>query len=128
MSFAPTPPPPQYPPARSFGSKPPKVQAIAIMTTAGGGVAILFVLIDILFALICCITIVAVPYGIVVAVFALMKGIKLLNDHNQTETAPYNVAIMQIINIISLDVVNLVLGIITLVFLSDPEVKKYYRP
>jgi hypothetical protein len=34
---------------------------------------------------------------------------------------------MQIVNIINFDVVNCVLGIVILVFLSDPEVKAYYQ-
>ena len=34
---------------------------------------------------------------------------------------------MQIINIINCDMVNLTLGIITLVFLNDPEVRDHLR-
>jgi hypothetical protein len=34
---------------------------------------------------------------------------------------------MQIVNIINCDVVNLTLGIITLVFLNDPEVREHLR-
>jgi hypothetical protein len=34
---------------------------------------------------------------------------------------------MQIINIINLDVVNCAMGIISLVFLNEPEVRRYFR-
>ena len=37
------------------------------------------------------------------------------------------IAIMQIVNIINCDMVNLTLGIITLVFLNDPEVRDHLR-
>ena len=37
------------------------------------------------------------------------------------------IAIMQIVNIINCDMVTLTLGIITLVFLNDPEVRDHLR-
>ena len=120
-------PPPLLHGEKSFDDEPGSIKAIAIMTTVGGGVAILFAVIDLFLALFCCVTILTAPYSIVVGVLALMKGIRLLNDRNRAESAPYTTAIMQIINIVSLDFVNLALGIVILVLLSTPEVKNYYR-
>lgn len=68
------------------------------------------------------------PYfGIVMGILAIVKGSKLLGDHQGMEGAPTGIAIMQIINIINCDVMNMVLGIIVLVFLNSPECQVYYR-
>jgi hypothetical protein len=105
--------------------KPGKVQAIAIMTLAGG-----------IIALLCglawastCIGLVLPPtyYSFVLGVMAIIKGSNLLGDSAYRESPPRAIAIMQIINILSLDVINVVLGIVTLVFLNDPAVKAYFR-
>ena len=43
------------------------------------------------------------------------------------DAAPRTIAIMQIINVVNCDTINVVLGILILVFLNDEEVKAYYR-
>jgi hypothetical protein len=114
-----------YPPPA--GQQPGKVQAIAIMTIVGGCMAFMSVFASIGLASACCVPILFVPYNITLGVLALVKGIQLVNDREGLQSPPTAVAIMMIINIISLDVVNLVMGILILVFLSDPEVKRFYR-
>jgi hypothetical protein len=107
--------------------KPGKVLAIAILTLVGGCLAALWALIDLFMAFGLCFTVLFVPYEIVLAVLAIMKGINLLGPNAQAESPPRTTAIMQIINIITCDVANLVMGIVVLVFCNDPEVKAYLR-
>jgi hypothetical protein len=137
------PPPPReddYPdeaPSRRRRTKPGKVQAIAIMTLVGGILAIINSVMVLGYAglfgaasfgigLVCCLW----PgpyYGLVVGIMATVKGSQLLGDKAHLQPAPKTIAIMQIINIINLDVPNCVMGIITLVFLNEPEVHRYFR-
>jgi len=58
---------------------------------------------------------------------AIVKGSQLLGQNDQFQAPPNAIAIMMIINIICCDFANLVMGILILVFLSDPEVRNYYR-
>jgi hypothetical protein len=105
--------------------KPGKVQAIAIMTLAGGIFAILVGM-----GWACsCIGLAFPPtyYSFVVGIMAIRKGADLLSDTAYREKPPTTIAVMQIVNIISVDVVNLALGIITLVLLGDRDVKAYFR-
>ncbi|GEM_PF-2695913 len=106
------------------GQVPGKVQAIAIMTLVGGIVAVLAA-----FSIMIGTFFIYIPwiYGFVVGIMAIVKGAKLLGSNARLEMAPKNIAIMQIINIINCDAINLTVGIITLVFLNDPEVRGFYR-
>jgi hypothetical protein len=113
------------------GQRPGKVQAIGIMTLVGGILAVInFLIVITSFGLgsmgICCIW-PGFYYGLVVGVMAIVKGAALIGANAANETPPKAVAIMQIINIINFDVANLVMGILTLVFLGDPEVAACYR-
>jgi hypothetical protein len=119
------------------GERPGKVQAIAIMILIGGILATIsaaFILLYFGFmgivsmgiGLLCCLW----PgpyYGLVMGIMAIIKGAKLLGSEGHLQAPPKGTAIMQIINIINFDVPNLVMGILTLVFLNDEEVKNYYQ-
>jgi hypothetical protein len=112
-------------PVRRGGyEKPAKVQAIAVMTLAGG---VLALLVSLIWALTCVGLLLPAPYSAVLGVLAVIKGASLLSDDARRASPPTAIAIMQIINVLSLDVFNLALGIITLAFLGDPEVKSYFR-
>ncbi|HTU90835.1 MAG TPA: MJ0042-type zinc finger domain-containing protein [Gemmataceae bacterium] len=126
----------ERPHSRRLRDKPGKVQAIAIMMLIGGILATLhaacvlayFGFIGVLsmgIGLLCCLW----PgpyYGLVMGIMAITKGTRLLGEKAHRETPPYGIANMMIINIINLDIVNLTLGIIVLVFLVDEEVKDYF--
>jgi hypothetical protein len=103
--------------------KPGKVQAIAIMTLIGGIGAIM---VSLAWAF-SCVGLIIAPYSFVLGVLAIIKASNLLGNDAYRQTPPKAIAIMQIINILCLDVLNLVLGIITLVFLGDRDVKDYFR-
>jgi hypothetical protein len=105
--------------------RPGKVQAIAIMTLIGG---ILATIISVGFM----ITVYGLCwpgtyYGLVVGIMGIVKGSQLLGQNAADQPPPSGLAVMQIINIINCDWVNLTLGIITLVFLGDEEVKSFFR-
>ncbi len=122
---------------RRSGAPPGKVQAIAIMTLIGGILASigalgvlayigLMGLATLGFGLLCCLW----PgpyYGLTVGILAILKGAKLLGKDAQSLPPPKGTAIMLIINIVNFDIVNCVLGILILVFCSDPEVENWYR-
>jgi hypothetical protein len=113
------------PPYHGQGEKPGKVQAIAIMTLVGG---IFAVLVGLFWVLTCVgLLIPTTYYSFVVGIMAIIKGASLLGDGAYRQTPPKAIAIMQIVNILAGDVVNLGLGIATLVLLGDTEVKAYLR-
>jgi hypothetical protein len=102
---------------------PGKVQAVAILTIIGGIVAILITAAYV----VSCVGMLWLPwiYSLVLGILALARGVKIVNG-TRPVPSPKTVAIMQIINIINADVINLVLGIVTLVLLSDEEVARYF--
>ncbi len=113
------------------GTPPGKAQAVAILTLVGGIVAALGGLV---YAVgsglgslgICCLW----PgwiYALVVGILAIIKGSALLGRDAHLQAPPTGIGIMMIINIVNFDPITCVLGILVLVFLSDPEVKAYYR-
>jgi hypothetical protein len=114
---------------------PGKVQAIAIMTLVGGILATIVGLIWLFYGLVVglatfgigCVICLPAIYSVTMGVMAIVKGAKLLGARGYLETPPKAIAIMQIVNIICCDVTNMVLGILTLVFLNDPYVRGYYR-
>jgi hypothetical protein len=66
-------------------------------------------------------------YSLVLGIMATVKGARLLGDRAWQEPLPRAIGIMQIINVINLDLINLTLGILVLVFLGDREAKDYFR-
>jgi hypothetical protein len=59
---------------------------------------------------------------------AIIKGSQMLGTNPAPAyTSAKSIAIMQIINIICCDGLNLIMGIVNLIFLNDPEVKDYLR-
>ncbi len=67
-------------------------------------------------------------YSLILGIMAIIKGSQMLGSNPAPAFASAKtIAIMQIVNIINCDMVNLTLGIITLVFLKDPEVKDWLR-
>ena len=105
--------------------KPGKLQAVAIMTLVGGILALLTC-----FGIALGTMFIYIPwiYSLVLGVMAIMKGSQMLGSNPAPAFASARtIAIMQIVNIINCDMVNLTLGIITLVFLNDPEVREHLR-
>jgi hypothetical protein len=108
-------------------AKPAKAQAIAIMILIGGIYACLLSAGSTLLSSFLCCAWPGMYYGLVMGIMAILKGSNLLGDNAHRLPAPQGIAVMMIINIMNADLVNLTLGILVLVFLSDPEVKAYFR-
>ncbi|MFN2272964.1 MAG: hypothetical protein ACK2US_19140 [Anaerolineae bacterium] len=124
----------QAAPPTSQGGKPGKVQAIAIMTLIDG---ILNALYGLVLAVsmgisaigtfgITCLCVPAGIYAVVVGVLEIIAAIKLLPEPTTVKEFPKYLAIMQIVNVISLNVLSPVTGILALVFADDPEVVSYF--
>jgi len=123
---------PPLPPAAApaFMPKPGYVQAIAIMCLADGILSLLGGAALVIIYLCGIVTICCTPLGIyclVLGVFEVIYATKLLPDPIQPVPPAKYVAIMQIINIINFDPIAPTIGILSLVFYSDPKVKAYFE-
>jgi hypothetical protein len=107
--------------------KPGKVQAISIMMLVGGIYALIHAMGTVFALRLACCLWPGTYYGIIVGIMAIVTASPLLGETAYRQPAPRTVAIMQIVNIIDFDVVNCVMGIISLVFLNEPEVRRYFR-
>ncbi len=132
-------PPPMGPPetatpgagptAAPPGPLPGKLEAVRIMAIVGGALAILTGVAGLGWTLVAgiasfgigCLCLPIPVYWLVTGIIALTQGI------NVAKQPPKVAAIMQIICVLGGDVINLVLGIIELVFLNDPEIRAYYH-
>jgi hypothetical protein len=117
-------------PAAPFPPKPGKVQAIAIMCLVDGILNILYgcgLGFGLLCSLLCaCFAPIGV-YPIVLGILEILYATKLMTDPIRADKPAQYLAIMQIVNIITGDAVSLAIGIISLVFYSDPEVTGYFE-
>ena len=67
-------------------------------------------------------------YALIFGIMAITKGSQMLGSNPLPAfRSAKSIAVMQIINIICCDLFNLIMGIINLVFLNDPEVRDYLR-
>ena len=115
------------PSERRVREKPGKVQAISIMMLVGGIYALIHAVGAVAATTFFCCLWPGVYYAIVMGIMAIVRASPLLGENAHLQPSPKNIAIMQIANIVNLDVVNCVMGIITLVFLNEPEVRRYFR-
>ena len=104
-------------------AKPAMVTAISIMELVNGILNCIWGMWLIFFV----ITIPLAAYSIVLGILEIISATKLLPDPINTDKPPRHIAIMEIVNIISLSVPSLVIGILTLVFYEDPKVKEYFQ-
>ena len=105
--------------------KPGQVQAVGIMMLVGGILGLLLVL-TYLPATMCIILVWPPIYlELVVGILMIIRGVNMMNQDDQGP--PRTLAILQILFILNLDVINCVLGIVSLIMLNDPKVEEYYR-
>jgi len=122
-------PPLPSPTAPSFPPKPGYVQAIAIMCLVDGILNVLWGGSLGLGLLCSCFLAPCAPLGvypIVLGILEVIYAARLLPDPIRPTAPAQYLAIMQIINIITGDVVSLAIGIVSLVFYADAEVKAYF--
>jgi len=123
---------PAVPAAPAAGSaKPGLVTAISIMTLINGIINILYglsitagvVLGTFFFGIICApVTILPVILGI----FEVVYAAKLLANPPQAVQPSQTIAILEIVAVVSGNVISLVVGILALVFYADQDVKAYF--
>ena len=63
-------------------------------------------------------------FSLVCGILCIIKGAQMLSTGGDRETPPMVTAILQVVNVINLDLINVTLGIITLVFINDDEVRE----
>ena len=115
-------PMPPYQPAVPGTGKPGQVTAIAILDLVDG-------IINCIAGFVWLFTIFGIPigaYAITVGILEIIYAAKLLPDPIKTAAPARYLAVMQIVNIISGNVVSLVAGILSLVFYSDARVMQYF--
>ncbi len=128
------PPPPAFAPSSvsPVPDKPGMVQAIAVMTLINGILNILWglgitgsvVVSTWGFGLLCSpVTILPLVLGI----FEILYAAKLLSTPPQPVQPSQTIAILEICCILLGNLVSLVVGILALVFYSDPQVKAYFQ-
>jgi len=119
-------------PALPRPSRPPKLQTIGILMLISGainismglGVVVGFALSVVL---LCCIPLAALPLAL--GVFEVIYGIRLIGSGQEPveRNTLQTIAILEIITIVSSNVVSFLVGIINLVLLSDTEVAGYLK-
>ncbi len=120
----------------ALAPKPPgKIQAIGVMHLVGGIMNVTMALVwgflglsTALFTfgiglLYCCPVVILLPVGIL----EIVSGAKHLSSNHAGLTAPRTTAILEITSFLACSTFSLIFGILTLVFLSDPEVAEYYE-
>jgi len=112
-------------PRSSSRRKPGRVSAIGGMLIGGGVWAIFAHLLSIaIFPLWCFWP--GLYFGIVWAIFAIIRGAGLLGDRWFRQD-PRTIVIIQIIQAVNLDIVNIAMGIVGLVFLNDRSVHASFK-
>lgn len=115
-------------------AKPGKVQAIGIMHLVGGILNIIMALFWGVYGLatgvmtlgiglvVCCPAFILLPVGIM----EIISGAKHLSSNPRGLKPPKITAIAEIFSILGCNMFPMAFGIVTLVFLSDPEVEEFY--
>jgi hypothetical protein len=118
-----------YERGRRGGEKPGKVQAIAIMTLVGGILATLLGVWLLVIGAFTCVLLFwpGTYYSIVLGILAIIKGAQLLGPDAHRQAPPQAIAIMQIVNVVNGDLANCVMGILSLVFLGEKPVQRFFR-
>lgn len=117
------------------GKPPGKVQALGIMHLIGGILNIIMSLFWAFYGLFtgamtfgiglafCCPVFILLP----VAILELISGFKHLSSDHTGLKAPRTTGFLEIASILGCSTISMIFGILTLVFLSDPEVEAYYQ-
>jgi hypothetical protein len=107
-------------------AKPGKLQAIGIMNLVDGILNCLWGFFLMVFCFFLVITILIGLYSILVGILELLNSQKFMPDPIKTDKPAKNIAIMEIINIITLNPIPFVVGVLSLVFYNDDEVVDYF--
>ena len=107
------------------------IQAIAIMTLANGILNILYglgvtaaIVLGTFFIGIICAPLTILP--VVLGIFEILYAVKLLATPPQPVKPSQTIAILEIVAVLSGNVISAVVGILALVFYTDANVKAYF--
>lgn len=112
-----------------MNTKPTKVQTMAILVLINGILNVLWGGILALFGVISIIGILCAPLLIlpmILGVFELIYALNLLADPPKVKEPSQVLAILEIVNIIFLNIFSVLVGILSLIFISEAEVKEYF--
>ncbi|MDP2311385.1 MAG: hypothetical protein Q8P41_00655 [Pseudomonadota bacterium] len=121
--------------ADALAAPPGKVQAIGVMHLIGGIfnliIAAMWVLAGLSWGVatlgigfvMCCPVLLYLPVGIL----EIVSGVRHLSSDHSGLQPPKGIAIVEICMILTCSTFSMIFGILTLVFLSDPEVTAYYE-
>lgn len=131
------PPAPPAPPVAPSAPMPPAdekpgmVQTIAIMTLVNGIINILYglsvtaaVVFGTLFIGLICAPVTILP--VVLGIFEIIYGAKLMANPPQPLKPSQSIAILEIIAVLSGNLISMIVGILALVFYNDARVKAYF--
>jgi len=111
--------------------KPGKLQAVGILVLINGilnilsaGVITLLIVIGTLGIGLLCLPILILP--LILGVFEIIYGANLIPEPSRVDRPNQTLAVLEIACILYGNVLSLAVGIISLVFYSDPEVKTYF--
>jgi hypothetical protein len=121
----------QLPSFQPADQKPGMVQAIAIMTLVNGIFNILYglsltmgVVLGTLFIGIICAPVTILPT--VLGIFEIVFAVKLLANPPQPVKPSPTIAILEIVTILTGNLISMIVGILALVFYNDANVKAYF--
>ena len=112
-----------------MNTKPTKVQTMAILVLINGILNVLWGGILALFGVLTVIGILCAPLLIlpmILGVFELIYALNLLADPPKVNEPSQLLAILEIVNIVFLNIFSVVVGILSLIFISEAEVKEYF--
>jgi len=131
VSEPPAPVPFSTPPLPSGSGMPGMVQALAIMTIINGILNILYgvsvttaIVLGTFFLGILCAPITILP--VILGIFEIIYAIKLLANPPQPVKPSQTLAILEIVAVISGNIISAVVGVLALVFYADANVKAYF--
>jgi hypothetical protein len=105
------------------------VKTIAVMTLINGIINIFWGLIATVSVTASVILICLVPLAIlptILGIFEIIYAAKLLTDPPQPVQPSTTIAILEILCILTFNVFSMIVGILSLVFYNDPQVKEYF--
>ncbi len=111
-------------------ARPSNVKAIGIMTIVSGAVNIVASLSLSFTVVLTLVGVVCLPVTLlpaVLGIFEILYGIKLLANPPRPVQPSKTIAILEVVTFLFLNVISGVVGILALVFYSDPETKAYFE-
>lgn len=104
---------------------PDKVTAIGGMLLGGGIWTIINIVLCAIVFLPCCLW-PGLWFGFVWAILAITRGVEILNNRPYVQS-PRTLITLQILQAINFDMINVIMGIMGLVFINDSQIETFFR-